>query len=253
MYTDDEVQAALEPLRNIPAFTELLTVDPPAPLKRKHQEKEEGSKSQPQPELKAEPDQELGGAVVLPRPEEQSEEKKEIAEGDQGAADSKSGMADSSSAKPKVPSKNPKSVKSAVGKSNILGKPPQPCPKASVASLLTMFMGCDTADEFSSLLEYLQLNGGWFPFQVQHHGACQFAAFRRGIDCPQEYINMHLRRQLVMDVVHHKEFFLSHIKGHIAGVVFGKTLPFTGAQILSLQISKSEGGAKKNGYYHSLP
>ena len=32
-----------------------------------------------------------------------------------------------------------------------------------------------------------------------------------------------------------------------------KTLPFTGAQILSLQISKSEGGAKKNGYYHSLP
>ena len=32
-----------------------------------------------------------------------------------------------------------------------------------------------------------------------------------------------------------------------------KTLPFTGAQILSLRISKSEGGAKKNGYYHSLP
>ena len=31
-----------------------------------------------------------------------------------------------------------------------------------------------------------------------------------------------------------------------------KTLPFTGAQILSLQISNSEGGAKKNGYYHSL-
>ena len=37
------------------------------------------------------------------------------------------------------------------------------------------------------------------------------------------------------------------------GVAVGKTLPFTGAQILSLQISKSERGAKKNGYYHSLP
>ena len=32
-----------------------------------------------------------------------------------------------------------------------------------------------------------------------------------------------------------------------------KTLPFTGAQIPSLQISKLEGDAKKNGYYHSLP
>ena len=32
-----------------------------------------------------------------------------------------------------------------------------------------------------------------------------------------------------------------------------KTLPFTGAQNLCLQISNSEGGAQKNGYYHSLP
>ena len=32
-----------------------------------------------------------------------------------------------------------------------------------------------------------------------------------------------------------------------------KTLPFTGAQNLWLQISNSEGGAQKNGYYHSLP
>ena len=32
-----------------------------------------------------------------------------------------------------------------------------------------------------------------------------------------------------------------------------KTLPFTGAQNVCLQISYSEGGAQKNGYYHSLP
>ena len=55
-----------------------------------------------------------------------------------------------------------------------------------------MLMGCNTPDEFSSLLEYLQLNGGWFPFHVQRQGACQFAAFRRGIDCPMEFTNMHL-------------------------------------------------------------
>ena len=44
-----------------------------------------------------------------------------------------------------------------------------------------------------------------------------------------------------------------------AGVVIGKTpplektLPFTGAQNVCLQISNSEGGAQKNGYFHSLP
>ena len=32
-----------------------------------------------------------------------------------------------------------------------------------------------------------------------------------------------------------------------------KTLPFTGAQNLWLQISNSEGGAQKNGYYQDVP
>ena len=83
--------------------------------------------------------------------------------------------------------------------------------------VLAMFMGCNTADEFSSLLEYLQLNGGWFPFQVQQRGACQFAAFRCGINCPIEFTNTHLCRQLVMDVVRHKEFFLPQLQGFISG------------------------------------
>ena len=86
----------------------------------KCQEKEEGSKFQPQPEPKAEPEQEPGGAKVPPRPEEQPEEKMEVARGDQGAADSKSGTADSSSTKPKVPSRKPKGlVKSTAGKTSM--------------------------------------------------------------------------------------------------------------------------------------
>ena len=32
-----------------------------------------------------------------------------------------------------------------------------------------------------------------------------------------------------------------------------KTLPFTGAQSLCLEISNSEGGAQKNGYYQDVP
>ena len=114
-------------------------------------------------------------------------------------------------------------------KGKILGKPPRPQPGPSVASLLlplpdllTMFMGCNTPDKFSSLLEYLQLNRGWFPFHVQRRGACQFAAFRRGIDCPMEYTNMHLRHQLVMEMIRYKEFFLPHLMDAISGGYGGK-------------------------------
>ena len=87
-----------------------------------------------------------------------------------------------------------------------------------------MFMGCNTPDEFSSLLEYLQLNGGWFPFHVQRWGVCQFAMFHRGIDCPMEYTNMHLQRQLVMEMIWYKEFFLPHLTDVISGGYGGKLL-----------------------------
>ena len=33
LYTDEEVRAALEPLRAIPAYMEVLTIDPPEPPK----------------------------------------------------------------------------------------------------------------------------------------------------------------------------------------------------------------------------
>ena len=85
-----------------------------------------------------------------------------------------------------------------------------------------MFMGCNTPDEFSSLLEYLQLNGGWFPFHIQRQGACQFATFHRGIDCPMEFTNTHLQRQLVMEMTQYKEFFLPHLTDAISGGYGGK-------------------------------
>ena len=124
--------------------------------------------------------------------------------------DAKPESTDTSGAKPKIPAKKPKgSLTPAKLTVKLLGKPPWPCPILPTAAsllpplpeVLAMFMGCNTADEFSSLLEYLQLNGGWFPFQVEQRGACQFAAFRCGINCPMEFTNTHLHRQLVMDVV----------------------------------------------------
>ena len=205
LYTNEEVRAALEPLRAIPAYTEILTIDPPEPPKRK-------------------PDK--PGEEPLPKPV--SVVKPESEEGNDG----KPVSTDTSGAKPKIPVKKSacpsKQAKQTV---RLLGKPPRKCPMPTAASMLpplpevmAMFMGCNTADEFSSLLEYLQLNGGWFPFQVQWHGACQFAAFRRGIDCPMEFTNTHLHRQLVMDVVRHKEFFLPQLKDFISGNYGAKLL-----------------------------
>ena len=51
------------------------------------------------------------------------------------------------------------------------------------------------------------MNGEYKPVQVQRRGACQYASFRRGIDCPMEFTNTHLRWQLMMELIKHKEFF----------------------------------------------
>ena len=50
-YSDEEVQAALKPLRAIPAFTDLLLTDPPAAPKQKRGEPAGDPKPQPQPNV----------------------------------------------------------------------------------------------------------------------------------------------------------------------------------------------------------
>ena len=217
--------AALEPLRAIPAFTELLLTDLPAAPKRKLTEA--STDPQPQPDQPAKKD--TGGS------DSSAAETKPTGSGippvplEKGVQEVEKDTASSSGAKPKRKPKGSAKAASVLGKSRILGKPPCPRPEPSAASLLpplpdvlAMFMGCDTPDQFSSLVEYLQLNGGWFPFHVQRRGACQFAAFRRGMDCPMEYTNTHLRRQLVMEMVNHKEFFLPQLSPAISRGYGGK-------------------------------
>ena len=113
----------------------------------------------------------------------------------------------------------------------IMGKKPRPRPPATKASILPptteaamLFFGCNTIDQCTSMIEYLQLNGRWFPYQVQRWGACQFAAYRRGIDCPKEYTNTHLRRQIVWKIISFKEFFSGILEPFIAGNYGGKRL-----------------------------
>ena len=234
LYSDEEVRAALEPLWAIPTFTDLLLTDPPATPKRKHDEPAGDPKSQPQPNVPVK--MVVGGDALLPaedKPVGTSDPSTPVVPMEIGGQEEAQPAAEiGTGVKPKAPSRKPKKAGksgTAMEKGKILGKPPRPWPGPSAASLLpplpdvlTMFMGCNTPDEFSSLLEYLQLNGGWFPFHVQRRGACQFAAFRRGIDCPMEYTNTHLRRQLVMEMIRYKEFFLPHLTDAISGGYGGK-------------------------------
>ena len=234
LYSDEEVRAALEPMRTIPAFTNLLLTDPPATPKRKHDKPAGDPKSQPQPNVPVK--------MVVGCDEPLPAEDKPIGTSDPttpavlmeiGGQEQAQPVAEiGTSAKPKAPSRKPKRADksgTSTKKGKILGKRLRPQPGPSVASLLlplpdvlTMFMGCNTPDEFSSLLEYLQLNGGWFPFHLQRRGACQFATFHWGIDCPMEFTNTHLRRQLVMEMIQYKEFFLPHLTSAISGGYGGK-------------------------------
>ena len=110
LYSDKEVRAALEPLRAIPAFTDLLLTDPPAAPKRKHGEPAGDPKPQPQPNVPAQ--MVVGGDEPVPA------EDKPIGTSDPttpamlmeiGSLERVQPVAETSTgAKPKAPSRKPK-------------------------------------------------------------------------------------------------------------------------------------------------
>ena len=64
LYSNEEVRAAFEPLRAIPAFTDLLLTDPPTMPKRKRDHPAGDPKPQPQPDVPAK--KVVGGEEPLP-------------------------------------------------------------------------------------------------------------------------------------------------------------------------------------------
>lgn len=77
--------------------------------------------------------------------------------------------------------------------------------------------GLSNHAELSKLMEYIHLNGGYELVPVQGRGACLYASIRRGLDVPKEYTNTHLRRQLVMTILNHMDFFFEMLKNSILG------------------------------------
>ena len=59
--------------------------------------------------------------------------------------------------------------------------------------------------------------GGYDCVPVAPDGSCMFSSLRRIISAPFKYRNIHLRRQLVIMMANHKEFFFNLLKEHIRG------------------------------------
>ena len=60
--------------------------------------------------------------------------------------------------------------------------------------------------DHAMLMQYASKNGSFSVKQVQQRGACIFAAIRRCINCPFEWTNTHLCRQVAAHIIHNVEF-----------------------------------------------
>ena len=77
--------------------------------------------------------------------------------------------------------------------------------------------GLQNMEQYNRLILYLQKNGDFKPVPVNNRGDCLFASIRRCIDTPAENTNTHLRRQMVMCLIEHKDFFWPLLKEHLRG------------------------------------
>ena len=76
--------------------------------------------------------------------------------------------------------------------------------------------GLQTQEDLSKLIWYLN-QFDLVPKPVRGTGSCLFASIRRCLDCPVEYTNMHLRRQLVWFLCHNIAFFYNLLIVHVKG------------------------------------
>ena len=110
LYSDEEVRAALKPLRAIPAFIDLLLTDPPAAPKQKHDKPAGDPKPQPQPDVPVK--KVVGGDEPLPaedKPVGASDPATPVVPMEIGSQEQAQPVAETgTSAKPKAPSRKPK-------------------------------------------------------------------------------------------------------------------------------------------------
>ena len=95
--------------------------------------------------------------------------------------------------------------------------PPHFPDQASYSSHASSFLCLDNQEQYSRITHYMNSRGGYDCVPVAPDGSCMFSSLRRIISAPFEYRNIHLRRQLVIMLANHKEFFFNLLKEHIRG------------------------------------
>ena len=84
----------------------------------------------------------------------------------------------------------------------------------------SLSLGLDNQEAYTRLSTYLHRVASLDAIPVGLDGACLFSSMRRVFDAPKDYTSVHLRRQLVITLCNHKDFFypimVESIKGTYA-------------------------------------
>ena len=95
--------------------------------------------------------------------------------------------------------------------------PPHFPEQTSYSSHASSSLCLDNQEQYSRITHYMNSRGGYDCVPVAPDGSCMFSSLRRIISAPFEYRNIHLRRQLVIMLANHKEFFFNLLKEYIRG------------------------------------
>ena len=71
-------------------------------------------------------------------------------------------------------------------------------------------------NEVLKLNKYVFANGQWEVFPTPKNGSCMFAAFRRGLEAPEEFRNCHLRYMVALFLCQNADFMFDILEAHIA-------------------------------------
>ena len=117
---------------------------------------------------------------------------------------------------PAVPPANPTMVQAVDHSSHVEGGiPPRIPQERDISTHMSLTLGLQDQETYSRLIRYLQHNEQLDPIPVEAMGNCMFSSIRRAIDIPFEYQNIHLRRQIVMTLANHCNFFMPLLKNSI--------------------------------------
>ena len=85
--------------------------------------------------------------------------------------------------------------------------------------------GLSSLFDLTRLQEYLELNGGFQLKYVPKDGTCMWRSVLECLSCPFEYQYQMLKRQVVLIITEHPQFFYDLLDDHIKGQYGHKGLP----------------------------